>query len=615
MNLIIRMPSLLLNKAGKQGLIAVQKQVTKKGKTFMQTFYVKPAEVKADPVIGDPLISVQTAKMPSTITLLRGDETFILESNRPEGGFFINSKGSGVAVRVPAKLIAKTFWFQGNQFVVHQMYVDGKWSSEFGVSEHSTGLLVSKDSASSEDAYTSAMSILESKKDTLNDVIDRQDKIKDLSETRLATDDDTVMAPTHELTVEEYRSAAQEMLEEYATDQSEYSKPTRDEIADWLSKHVKDSDDLSKLWDEIVDHPGSITSAVYENLEYEQAVQRGNALAEAYAILNEGTEVYVETYKKTMEAITAWARLHEDNLVDGLNLEQYEVDGDETGQDWTGDMVLAYAVSFDLSLWEAQNQAKEIVDDLKSEMSSDTLTEDIVDYYGKYWDDTDLRNIASWVGGEVRNSREATKISDNKRRSILIETKHKDLIQLTVEKQMSVFKGEEIYRGTSNEAWETAKVGQIVPLGMASFSHEKEKAAGFANGNTVIVLHAGGTDNPIMGVSVRDLIRAGDDQDQRGYISEIGLDQYIDEAEFIVRAPTMEIMSVEEHFEFIPPPGDAGKYVSENDRHVRLVHAKVSEMDLLDFLKSLFVDDDKASVEAMQETFNYGMSREPETWK
>ena len=50
MKLLIRTLQSSLSK-GKEGLVAVKKQVTKNGKTFMQTFYVKPSSVPAEPTV------------------------------------------------------------------------------------------------------------------------------------------------------------------------------------------------------------------------------------------------------------------------------------------------------------------------------------------------------------------------------------------------------------------------------------------------------------------------------------------------------------------------------------------------------------------------------------
>jgi hypothetical protein len=86
MRLLIRRQK--LHKAGKEGLIAVQKQVTKKGKTFTQTFYVKPEAVPSAPT--KPSSAVMNLSEPrEKITIHRGGKPYEFESNRPEGGFFI----------------------------------------------------------------------------------------------------------------------------------------------------------------------------------------------------------------------------------------------------------------------------------------------------------------------------------------------------------------------------------------------------------------------------------------------------------------------------------------------------------------------------------------------
>ena len=138
-------PTQLLHKAGKQGLIAIQKQVTKKGKTFTQTFYVKPESVSKD--LDKPKQIIVPEQEVIHISGKSGD--FELESNRPEGGFFLASIHHK-AVRVPIGLINKVIQLKDHTFVLHRTLQSDtedsdfwKWNETFRVSELSTGLAMS----------------------------------------------------------------------------------------------------------------------------------------------------------------------------------------------------------------------------------------------------------------------------------------------------------------------------------------------------------------------------------------------------------------------------------------------------------------------------------------
>ena len=159
-----------LNKAGKTGLIAVQKQVTKKGTTFTQTFYVKPDTVpKAQNGPTSVAVLEPSAGARSKVEFIDSMGNLKeFESNRPEGGFYVNMQryGEPVAIRIPEKFIVKTFEHRGYTFVVHRRMVSSEvqeWGSDFAVTELVSGLRAGSGESPGEAEVTALAQMTEKK--------------------------------------------------------------------------------------------------------------------------------------------------------------------------------------------------------------------------------------------------------------------------------------------------------------------------------------------------------------------------------------------------------------------------------------------------------------------
>jgi hypothetical protein len=579
-----------LSKAGKAGLVPVQRMVTKKGKTFMQTFYVKPEEAK--PEKKQP--SVQSVKRPKLIMLLRGDNTYEFESNRPEGGFYIastNKAGEDEAVRVPGRLIESVFESKGYTFVVHRALTDeNSWSDRYVVTELTTGKRACVPRESPEAAIALTHSNIDPlSKEAMDEIVSNKNapKVAGMDNVITETDDWPEKQPERKLSNRELNELAKEIRSKFL-DEDQFSQQ---EVRDWLYTSTtvateKDREDLLREFESETQQ--IIQEAIIEKMTFSDAHARIEALDEVQSALGNLNTTYGTTYN--MEQILEWADKHEDGFTTGFNSYMYGVNYESGDEAWTPGDVIAYAIENDVSLDNAQQNAENFVDDEEAQLKAEEAeyaAEDIsfTDGYGNAWDFDSLNQISRWVGGTVKSVRDTTKEIDELLRRGSSEPKPMNKILDVVEEKMVTFDGDALYRGTGNLTWGTAEVGDVIPYGLASFSQSSVEAEKF--GKYLLVMEPA-EDNPIKGLDIYTTIRDGREAGFENELSSMAVDEYYYEQEFIVRAPSLEVVR----------------------REGNSVYVRPHEMDLLEVMKSLFGDVER--IKNLERTFDYSLHREPE---
>ncbi len=577
----------LLSKAGRQGLIAVQKQVTKKGKTFTQTFYVKPDTLpKAQ---NGPTAVVVLEQRPKKIQLLRGSETYEFESNRPEGGFYINMRkyGEPVAVRVPEKYIVKTLEHRGHTFVVHRRLRSAEtpeWDADFAVTELVSGLRAGS-GETPEDAEMMALAQMTEEKlpqERLNEVIRKAGKVEDVADVTMDTEDWPTKEPKKFLSAEEITILATGLWEDILD--GEDGGFAVEQVEEWLRdtekvKTAKDAElaknDFGNQW--------TLEQAIVEEITYDEALERETAIGEIQVLAMHSDMFGGE--EMDWDTVADWARENEDNLVDGFDASIWGVNYKSGDEAWTVNDIVAYAITNNVSLKQAEETAEIAVKEEEEEMEAEEMADISIDSDGKNWDGHELQTLGTWVNGSVRGPRDSCKALDDCRRQRSEEECEADYpIVRIVEEHLSPYVGTPLYRGTGNthHAWLESKPGDIIPYGMSSFSRSEIKARGFG-GEVLLIIE---DTKEVMGVDVYQLIRDGKEAGFERALSETGVDSYEDEQEFLIRAPALEIIRREEN----------------------RVYLKPVEMNLLEMMKSIFAD----RIKAMERTFDYPLHREPE---
>jgi len=599
-------PTQLLRKAGKQGLIAIQKQVTKKGKTFTQTFYVKPESVPTKP---DPpkVVTVPEREM---MYISRESGKYKFESNRQEGGFFLASKND-TAIRVPTGLIEKVIDFKGHTFVLHRAVHIGedenmKWLGSFRVSELSTGVSVSSLKDTAQEAEDSFRDLIGSKtQEDLSNVIEKTIKVANMTNVIVATDNFPVNDVKRKLTEWDFTEAARNVwINHFQGTGAKMDMIQINKIKKWMdeTEGITFNDDLQKFFETDMTTE-SLSHAIKYELPYNDAE---NSIVAIHEISEELANIAPETIAE----ITEWAHNHEDDLTDGFNEYEWNISDSNGNEMHDPADIIYYAMENNMSLREAKYELQQVVDanEEPDEPAFDKIN--ITDSYGYDWDYGDISPISSWVGGVVETTRHAMKARDEThRKGIDIEGKLEQLradngslidnIIDSVERHMAPYNETILYRGTRNDSWLNAEEGQIIPFGMASFSKSDVKAHDFSHGKTVIIFDTSNPDDKVTGVDVHGLTQ---DIRDAGYSSgmsaQTNLEAYDDEKEVIIRSPSIEIIKIV----------DNTMLEESGQEQQRIIYARPAEMNLVQFMKSLFEDD----IAEMERTFDYPLHREPE---
>lgn len=337
-----------LSKAGREGLVPVQREVIRGGKAFRQIFYVRPSRAEAEEdaeKIQDP----ETFHKPP----IKGGSP----DNRPQGGFWIWMRDTGgekdiKAVRVPQKHIHKVFTWAGYKFVVHRKLdmIEKRWEAKYTVTELTTGLSIGGErNADPEKAMKLGMQTLEKvgKQKLANAVqsgAEQLDKIPEenyVGETDHWDTADIVTAKARRQFVDELVQFSDEALD-------------RNQIETWLEElyTLEETSDIDDLREEIQDQFVFERAVVYKKT-YEDVLEEEKAIADMMDVTG-----------KDYERIRDWAEKHDFDL-GSYDRESWAVET-TGGNEAEPQIAMDYALNADVSFEVAKEK---IYDELKEEES------------------------------------------------------------------------------------------------------------------------------------------------------------------------------------------------------------------------------------------------------
>jgi hypothetical protein len=593
MKLLIRTSPSRLSKA-KTGLVPVKKQVTKNGKTFMQTFYVKADTPPEGPtIITQGQVEQELPDNPRDI------------KNMPDGFYIQHTYGNKQRTKVPSKYIHSVFRYLGATFVCH-LAMD-KESQTIGpkyvVSELTTGLRVGPGEYSPEEAIESLKNrTIQYTEKGMQQLLDSRDKITDVPLSGSDPETYSYTEPTKVLTDEErddeIRSIFADFFQGDFNEEDGYSKLTGTDyqtVKSWVEENwdMKTGNDVSRVRRDIsIYEEDDVRLAVQQNIDLDSAETLRRNIDTIQEALSSNDYNDIAAYE---DDILKWAEdAGQDLTSEMFDADDFDVEYPSLADTYMyGAAVIAFAYEGDMGLYVAKRIQEDAAEEAESAMTEDVS---ILDDYGEAWSYEDLEIVGRWVRGSVNENREDAKALDNERR-VAAQVGNVDEpsgsfnpIVATIEAKMSKIQDEFLYRGTGNDEWEKGKIGDVIPIGLASFTHSEEIASRKFQGVTrVLLVIDNSEDNPIVGVDVANLIEAGENQGFMEAIISSGVGEYDDEEEVIVRAPALEIVSK-----------------SKNDAGGLVVHAKMAEMNLIPFVKSEITD----RIKAMEATFNYPLHRE-----
>lgn len=586
-------PHETLSKA-KEGLIPVKKQVTKKGKTFSQTFYVKPDSVPKEP------------RKPTAVDALGSGGPYAREHYNKPDGFYIQFNlggGESKAYRIPEKHIYGTHTYAGFNLVIHRVLSPAPeltFQARYRISELSTGLGLGVDFEDPKEAIRLAEAKID--KLTPGGVAKTVNSARKISyytydENIVSdTDDFPAVEPNRPTTEEDYTKTAIRIFNNSGMD--EYSESegiilTVEDIEDWLKGKDIDASTTDELIEveKVAREPNILRAAVYEGLSYEEAEERQGYIDHLTNLIYESTKFSDAIDAFGPEDVESWGKRRSDNLLSDPLIYDISVGSDlDPDIEWNAADIMAYAIMNDMTVAQVQEIA---LDDIKA--SEDEMdAQGLVDVGGGSWKLSDLSALGLWVSGKVESNRTDAKAMFYRRETGGDESAYEPLVE-AIERHSTPVEGV-LYRGTRNKDWLDAEVGDIVPVGIASFSRSESSAEDFSmqnpsRGPCILILDpddATESDLPV-GVSVTDIVDAGRASGIGATLSSLKVDKYYFERETIVMAPAVEILAIDL---------DSGR-----------VRVRPAKMNLVRFTKS---NSDSDFIARLEKTFDEPLHRDAE---
>lgn len=588
-----------LRKSGKQGLVAIQKQVTKKGKTFTQTFYVKPETTPKAPSSPSPVESMEN--------YVSGPWKGPLGDQRVYVSFFDTKRN---AVRVPEEAVYSRFTWKGFNFVIHKkLRQDNKKFSatNYVVTEATTGLtLMGGTTDDPEQLRKDADEFIEMKGyDNIAKAVNHALKIADIpSEDFIETV--KVEAPKVVASEEDYDRLA-EHLRVNVLDYSSADEPIH---IGFIKEWVKKTGDYDSL-DNIEGAISSFSSSDWEALELAIKYNlRYDAAHSIYEDLSELRDYIFVGYPR--EDILDWYDEHYNGSPLDHSITSLGTSSDY-GNEWTIRRTIEYALDNNVTLGDAQSYAEQDtanadrIDEDYDEENHHTV-HSVTDSHGNYWDEAEVEMMVSWMEGNL--SRDVGRSFDDQLRQGNVPNipyRH-EMSTLMLTKATDV-PYERLYRGSPNPIWAEIQPGDTYEHSFSSFSKSENFAREFhsARANSggyhkfLIILEAPEGES-IKGIDLHDIGQSLEGQGNPHHV----FDNYENEQEVTVRAPSLEVTRVEDATYTAGYSGETKK--------MRKIFVKPGEMELLDLLKSRFTDIASAVWESFNEPLGAprGNSKKPD---
>jgi len=594
-------------------LVPVEKQVTKKGKTFTQTFYVKvdydEYMAKKNKKVDEPK---QDKKKKDKVS--KNHEAY----NQPDGTYVnvrLEAGGVNMAVRVPDENVHSSFESRGHKFFVcnelqGSSLHDIEMLPDYRVYEMTTGIAVSSPAVTPEEAIADMHHKMDPMaQEKIDRIIEQADKIgrHDKWKTKIEINNNLKK-------ITDYNEATDTLLKDVFGDEGidKFNAflaldRTHAEISKWLEDRLfknkqefidMTSDMARRIFvegDKQVDH--MLDDAIRLNLDWDEVVSRYAAVSYIRDAIK--SSVFGgHTYPSASE-VEKWADEHEDHLEKGpIHYEGHGVSSHSEEVSFDDDEIIGYAFVNNVSLNEAVEAVTEIMLKRQDEIEETTSMKDVS---GNEWDGIQLHLLGRWVGGEVKgNRKKARDYFQMKEDGKEWGTWSGDsLIETIVDGHFTEYdflEDDKLYRGSKNTEWMNCEVGDVIPLGMASFSKASSVGEEYSAGAIFIIDQENLTpETKVIGVDVDSMIEGSEDHGTEQLIHKYNIAAYADEREFLLVAPSLKVVSIDH---------------PTNSRYTH-VHVIPNKMELVDMLKSKFSSDEDR-IEAIARSFDYPMGREPE---
>lgn len=265
---------------------------------------------------------------------------------------------------------------------------------------------------------------------------------------------------------------------------------------------------------------------------------------------------------------------------------------------WDDDgYLLAHALNNDMSVDQAQEDVNEDDPEDVEERRYDIEEGEIA---GKTWYDTTYRAAKKWLYGEsIKYIRMAVSINDGTaKEDDWVSDDFQDIAAELEDHMWHLSEQYTMYRGTNNDVWKLAKPGDVIPIGMASFSKDESRGRGFATrGGTVLVLES---PRGVRGIDFHGILEGDYSDEVYRALDQLGSTAYSHEEEVLVRAPQVRVKKV------IPPDSEESVSAERETEKTRVILEYIEPKDLTKALEEMT---DEERVKAMADDFNKPLHR------
>jgi hypothetical protein len=574
------------------GLMAVKKPVSKKGKTFYQTFYVKTPESEKP----DKKKTVDDAKQP------KGKSKVWNMAD----GFYVTKFDSSQSpltyrVKIPEEHIHSVIKHRGRTLVVARGLIG---DPEFGDVQFSTWRVYDQRSGTSltpaGETPDSAIAIM--KEMTANVPQKKWDSILDnapkIGSKGVVYDQEVEDVYEPKAPVKDTRKAAIKLMAKMDDDAESvtgYMAPHT--LAEWIEEQIPNQQEFRWLLEEKELRSDILIAAVKDHLSVADARTQEDTIADIRTAAR-STEL-MEHRELTREDVKFWADQHTGTgfpyatLKDGIDFNDWRILDDSYDINMPGEDIVAYAVANNLTILEAHRHFERVADDIRAGIDGESSFED---FGGNEWTLGDLRWLSAWVGGEVESNRKDAKYMFAGRRGKDFVDDYGLTFAGVVESHLTEITDVPVlYRGTKNLSWQEAAIGDVIPFGMGSFSKSVTAAYDFSDGPVLVFENTAG---PIYGIDVNRLVADGTANNVHA-VHTLNIDRYPNEKEVITMAPSFRITRMEK--------------VSTGYSNAYRTHVYVEPvgMDLVQYAKSQS-ESRSELIARMERSFDYPLHREPE---
>lgn len=537
---------------GRGNLVPVKRMVTKRGKPYLQTFYVSPDKAPKAPekpkMIAAPDTKLLAAPEPEWRGPLGDDRAYVR----------IGADELARAVRIPESVIRERFQHKGFTFVVHRPYLsekDGFANSSWDVTEVETGSRMPR-AAGDNDARQIAISKVEQKGvDWFREAIDRQQKISEIPTERFDESPVVTMAASND----DIQKVTDHIMSNVIDDSMD-----RDDVEYWVERHIDTNISAQNFIEDIdSDNWFEMELAIKYGMDFEEGEDVAKDLSTVADWSGADFDTVTEWYEKHYEGETLPSLYHLGT-------------SSEYGNDWEDSDVVTYAIDNDVDLYAAQIVAEEATEESDNEYRSQRELHDVYDSQGNLWTTEELETMARWMGGDVSGPREHGREYDRALREGDEPRMWNDIADLFMTKAVEVPQ-RTLYRGSPNPVWAEIQPGQRYECGFASFSKDEDFVKGFtlakpneAGYHKFVIVCEAQEGEDLFGIDLHDI---GQSLRDEGVENET-FDTYEREEEVVLRAPSLEVTRTED--------------VMENMSKIRYIYVKTADMHLVDLIKSQF---------------------------